>query len=161
MRLFFQLPTPLLSTSFGNISVGEVNAEAKLQIAGIQRIIWHSKIVLAKPALIHMTPQHIKPHLIKFGGKISVAKSVVADSLPVLHVKTHRGRLIGISMVAGVVITIYSEVDIQNPESPETDNREKIIRKLRSGKSWRSQVRRLPSLNMWEPASIRLLFRRT
>ncbi len=61
------------------VLVGEVDRESESELPGVDRVMRHGEIVIAKQTLINMAPQHEESYLIKFCSDVGICKSEIAD----------------------------------------------------------------------------------
>ena len=100
-------------------SVGEVDAEAELEAARIERVVGEGEVVLAGPSLIDMATEHVEAAFVELGRGVCVAERIVADFRLVLGVESHRGRLIVESVESGVVVAVDAYLHLKHSECPE------------------------------------------
>lgn len=99
--------------------VGEVYAQAELEAAGIQGIVGEGEVVFAEPSLVDVAPEHVETAFVELGREVDVAEWIVAYFYFVLGVEGHCGRLVGQSVVAGVIVAVYTYLHLHHLECPE------------------------------------------
>ena len=97
-------------------SVSEIHGESYLEPARVHRVVGHREVVVvAYKSLIYVGEQYVKPCPGEFHVDIGVHKRVVAALNLMLVIEGHGGWLISGGVIAGIVVAVNAELNVENP----------------------------------------------